>query len=119
VRKRGVVDMDEFEKQGIIEIKITQLALMEMLEGPEVAVNMAANCSSLFKGLFRDLKGIDITRPTIRSYTSAPKLQRNCEKYPGVCLSEPKTSRTSVRKTETSTASTADPATATNTIPTL
>jgi hypothetical protein len=48
--------MDEFEKQGIIEIKITQLALMEMLEGPEVAVNASGELLSLFKRLFRDLK---------------------------------------------------------------
>ncbi|KAJ2989081.1 hypothetical protein NUW58_g3647 [Xylaria curta] len=36
----GLVDeMDDIEKEGIIQVKMTQLALLELLEGPEVAVN--------------------------------------------------------------------------------
>ncbi len=49
----GVVDeMDDFEKEGILEVKMTQLALVELLEGPRVAVNASLELLSLFTRLF-------------------------------------------------------------------
>ncbi|KAE8451922.1 hypothetical protein EG329_002763 [Mollisiaceae sp. DMI_Dod_QoI] len=52
---QGVVDdMDDFEKQGVLEVKMTQLALIEVLEGPEIAVNASDELVSLYTRLFGD-----------------------------------------------------------------
>lgn len=52
-RPRGLVDeMDDLEKEGIIEVKMTQLALLELLEGPEVAVNASHELLVLYSRLF-------------------------------------------------------------------
>jgi tetratricopeptide (TPR) repeat protein len=49
----GVVDeMDDFEKESIIEVKMTQLAIVELLEGPKVAVNASIELLSLYSRLF-------------------------------------------------------------------
>ncbi|KAI9166618.1 hypothetical protein HJFPF1_02730 [Paramyrothecium foliicola] len=50
---RGLVDeMDDAEKESILEVKMTQLALVEVLEGPEVAVNASFELLTLFSRLF-------------------------------------------------------------------
>ncbi|OTB20272.1 hypothetical protein K445DRAFT_312705 [Daldinia sp. EC12] len=52
---RGLVDeMDDLEKEGMIEVKMTQLALLELLEGPEVAVNASHELLVLYTRLFGD-----------------------------------------------------------------
>ena len=52
---RGVVDeMDDFQKETVLEVKMTQLALIEVLEGPEVAVNASDELLSLYARLFGD-----------------------------------------------------------------
>lgn len=57
-RPRGLVDeMDDFEKEGILEIKMTQLALVELMEGPDVAVNASYELLSLFARLFGPVDG--------------------------------------------------------------
>lgn len=49
----GVVDdMDDYEKESILEVKMTQLALVELLEGPKVAVNASVELLSLYSRLF-------------------------------------------------------------------
>jgi hypothetical protein len=54
-RNRGVVDdMDDFERENVLEVKMTQLALIEVLEGPEVAVNASDELLSLYARLFGD-----------------------------------------------------------------
>lgn len=51
----GVVDsMDDFEKEGVLEVKMTQLALVEVMEGPEVAVNASDELLALYTRLFGD-----------------------------------------------------------------
>ncbi|KAI0099678.1 hypothetical protein GGR51DRAFT_564923 [Nemania sp. FL0031] len=47
-----VDDMDDLEKQAVIEVKMTQLALLELLEGPEVAVNASQELLVLYTRLF-------------------------------------------------------------------
>lgn len=55
--KRGLVDeMEDFEKENILEIKMTQLMLVELLEGPDVAVNASFELLSLFTRLFGDVQ---------------------------------------------------------------
>ncbi|KAK2765994.1 hypothetical protein FQN54_007509 [Arachnomyces sp. PD_36] len=53
---KGVVDkMGEREKERIIEIRMTQLALTEALEGPEAALNHSDELLSLFARLYNQL----------------------------------------------------------------
>jgi tetratricopeptide (TPR) repeat protein len=50
---KGIVDeMDDFEKVAVLEVKMTQLALIEVLEGPDVAVNSSDELLSLYTRLF-------------------------------------------------------------------
>ncbi|KAI2630988.1 TPR-like protein [Hypoxylon sp. NC1633] len=50
---KGLVDeMDDLEKEGMIEVKMTQLSLLELLEGPEVAVNASHELLVLYTRLF-------------------------------------------------------------------
>ncbi|KAI4869471.1 hypothetical protein F4820DRAFT_406680 [Hypoxylon rubiginosum] len=56
-RAKGLVDeMDDLEKEGMIEVKMTQLALLELLEGPEVAVNASHELLVLYTRLFGSLQ---------------------------------------------------------------
>ncbi|RYC58369.1 hypothetical protein CHU98_g7840 [Xylaria longipes] len=50
---RGLVDeMDDLEREGILQVKMTQLALLELLEGPGVAVNASQELLILYTRLF-------------------------------------------------------------------
>lgn len=52
-QSRGIVDdMDDFQKETVLEVKMTQLVLIEVLEGPEVAVNASDELLSLYTRLF-------------------------------------------------------------------
>lgn len=54
-RSRGLVDdMDDFERESVLEVKITQLVLVEVLEGPDVAVNASDELLSLYSRLFEE-----------------------------------------------------------------
>lgn len=51
--RRGLIDdMEDAEKESILEVKMTQLALLELLEGPDVAVNASFELLTLFSRLF-------------------------------------------------------------------
>jgi tetratricopeptide (TPR) repeat protein len=53
----GLVDeMDDYEKEGILQIKMTQLAILELVEGPTVAVNASTELLTLFPRLFGHLE---------------------------------------------------------------
>lgn len=47
--------MGRFEKEGIIQIKITQITLIEELEGPTAAVDSSTELLALYARLFGDL----------------------------------------------------------------
>lgn len=50
---KGLVDeMDDFEKENIVEVKMTQLAIVEIMEGPRIAVNASLELLTLFARLF-------------------------------------------------------------------
>ncbi|KAL7921944.1 putative filamentation protein Rhf1 [Trichoderma austrokoningii] len=58
---RGLVDdMSDEEKIGIMDVKMTQLALVELMEGPDVAVNASLELLTLFSRLFGN---IDVQQP--------------------------------------------------------
>ncbi|CCC05931.1 hypothetical protein SMACR_00146 [Sordaria macrospora] len=61
----GIVDeMDDFEKESLLEIKMTQLAILELVEGPTVAVNASSELLTLFTRLFGDLdQKTELTKP--------------------------------------------------------
>ncbi|XWW94898.1 hypothetical protein V2A60_002847 [Cordyceps javanica] len=49
----GLVDeMDDFEKEELLQVKMTQLALIELQDGPNAAVNASYELLSLFTRLF-------------------------------------------------------------------
>lgn len=61
--------MGRFEKEGIIQIKITQIALIEEIEGPTSAVDSCAELLALYARLFGDLRS---DRKPNRSQTPKP-----------------------------------------------
>ena len=74
MRDHGVADdMNDLEKVNLLEIKMTQLALIEVLEGPEIAVNASDELFSLYSRLFGDPKADQpvIVAPTT-ALTAAP-----------------------------------------------
>ncbi len=53
----NIVDsMEGYEKETVLQVKITQIALIELLEGPELAVNASDELLSLFARLFKDFR---------------------------------------------------------------
>ena len=51
--QRGLVDqMDGFEKEGILQVKITQLSFVELTEGADAAVDMSHELLGLYVRLF-------------------------------------------------------------------
>ncbi|KAI9841489.1 MAG: hypothetical protein M1837_000650 [Sclerophora amabilis] len=64
---RGVVDqMEDYEKETILEIKMTQIALLEVSEGPDYAVNATDGLLALYARLFGDPKLAD-TKSSLKS----------------------------------------------------
>ncbi|KFY76776.1 hypothetical protein V499_03689 [Pseudogymnoascus sp. VKM F-103] len=48
----AIDDMDDYEKEAIIEVKMSQLLLIEIQDGPDVAVNGTEELLSLYSRLF-------------------------------------------------------------------
>jgi hypothetical protein len=77
---KGIADeMDDFEKEAVLEVKMTQLVLIEVLEGPDVAVNASDELLSLYVRLFGEPQ---------KPATAAPKTAQ---------LSPPKSSASTLR----------------------
>ena len=114
--KGAVDDMDTFEKQGIIEIKMTQLALMEVLEGTEVAVNATDELLTLFRRLFRDLDVFVLRNPQSEAMP-APKSSSGTVKSTRASLfGRAKALRRSEHETDNSMSSTGHSGTTTSTV---
>jgi len=64
--------MGRFEKEGIIQVKITQLALIEELEGPTNAVDSSTELLALYARLFGDPRA-NKTKPTSSQLSRPPK----------------------------------------------
>ncbi|KKY33794.1 putative filamentation protein [Diaporthe ampelina] len=71
---QGLVDeMDDFEKENILEIKMTQLAIVEVVEGPRVAVNASLELLTLFSRLFGSVQSkqnLEPPKPAVLPRTS-------------------------------------------------
>ncbi|KAI1268640.1 hypothetical protein F5Y18DRAFT_376269 [Xylariaceae sp. FL1019] len=73
-QSHGLVDeMDDLEKESIIEVKMTQLVLLELLEGPEVAVNASHELLVLFTRLFGSVE----TRAALPNPELAPNVPKS------------------------------------------
>ncbi|KAL9028806.1 MAG: hypothetical protein Q9196_002877 [Gyalolechia fulgens] len=53
------------ERKGIVELKMSQLALSGILDGPEEAVNACSDLLGLYKQLFLDGEALDAQAPSI------------------------------------------------------
>lgn len=72
-RSPGIVDqMERFEKSSILEIKMTQLALAEIVDGPNVAVDGCDELLALYARLFVDPATDQTPKPTAAVATMAP-----------------------------------------------
>jgi tetratricopeptide (TPR) repeat protein len=72
LRNRGVVDdMDDFEKESVLEVKITQLILTEIIDGSNAAVNASDELFSLYARLFDEPKALVSAQPTT-THTKPP-----------------------------------------------
>ncbi|KAH0846331.1 hypothetical protein FOPE_11021 [Fonsecaea pedrosoi] len=72
-RKLGLVDdMECDELQKIIEIRITELALTELIEGPEHAVNNSNDLLALYSRLFGRYGVIAVSEETSRKRSIQP-----------------------------------------------
>ena len=61
---RGLVDqMDGFEKEAIIQIKMTQLTFTELMEGPSAAVDMTDELLGLYARLFGKVEQAKVSKP--------------------------------------------------------
>jgi tetratricopeptide (TPR) repeat protein len=69
---RALIDkMERFEKEGIIQVRITQIALMETLESPMEAIDATAELLALYARLFGDPK-TEILKAHSRATTAKP-----------------------------------------------
>jgi hypothetical protein len=61
---QGLVDrMSSFEKEGILQVRITQVALLEALEGSMAAVDATADLLALYARLFGGMKDREVSKP--------------------------------------------------------
>lgn len=103
--RKGLVDeMDDLEKEAILEVKMTQLALVELLEGPDVAVNASYELLALFSRLFGNVA----TQPTtlVAPHVSEPpKTSGTLRSFRGSIFGGKDRSRPPTRQASTATTS--------------
>lgn len=96
---RGVVDqMESLEKEGIVQVKMSQLALVELMEGAEAAVDVSHELLALYARIFGNLelmKPISKPPPTAASATPS-RLGGTLRSLAGSI--RPKSARSSVEK---------------------
>lgn len=103
-QEKGLVDaMEGREKERIIEIRITQLALTEVLEGPEVAVNTSDELLSLFLRLFGHLDIGMEEKPKTKETVPPKSSAATVKSFRGSIFGRRKAGRSSLRDTAMST----------------
>ncbi|KAF2434878.1 hypothetical protein EJ08DRAFT_675842 [Tothia fuscella] len=69
---KALIDkMERYEKEGIIQVRITQIALMESMESPTEAIDASAELLALYARLFGDPKS-DLLNAHRRMTTAKP-----------------------------------------------
>ncbi|KAM5351252.1 hypothetical protein ACJ41O_003975 [Fusarium nematophilum] len=99
--RHGLVDdMDDSERESILEVKMTQLALVELLEGPDVAVNASFELLTLFSRLFGNLAAQPALNPP--KATEPPKTSGTLRSIRGTIFGTADRSRPPTRQVYTS-----------------
>lgn len=71
-RSKALIDkMERHEKEGIVQVKMTQIAILEELQSSADAVDASAELLALFARMFGDPKG-DLLRSQARAATAKP-----------------------------------------------
>ncbi|THV90219.1 hypothetical protein D6D27_05985 [Aureobasidium pullulans] len=74
-----ILQMEDSEKEGLLQLRLTQLALTEMLDGSETAVDAGSQVLALYNKLFSSTSGTspppnDVVAPSAASFV-APSLK--------------------------------------------
>ncbi|KAI9824766.1 MAG: hypothetical protein M1832_001594 [Thelocarpon impressellum] len=106
----GLVDeMDLYEREALLQIKMTQMALVEVTEGPDMAVNASDELLSLYGRLFGNPK-IRVNLNRSRASTVVPKSSNGTFKsLRGTLIGRKRSKRKSVRQTESTDMSAPEP----------
>lgn len=73
-KTKGLVDrMEAFEKESLLQVKMTQLALVETLEGTNAAVDNCDQLLGLYARLFGDPSSAPLNLQPTASFLSPPK----------------------------------------------
>lgn len=103
--QKGLVDeMDDLEKEAILEVKMTQLALVELLEGSDVAVNASYELLALFSRLFGNMAAQPTTLAAPQ-VSEPPKTSGTTRSVRGSIFGGRDRSRPPTRQTSTATTS--------------
>ncbi|KAJ5833726.1 hypothetical protein N7474_002037 [Penicillium riverlandense] len=98
------------EKERIIQTRITQLAFVEILEGPEAAVNQSEQLLSLFGSLFHDLNlDAEESKPGKQEHLIPPKTSGTTRSFRGSIFHRNRASQMPDRRTDRSASPTAPP----------
>lgn len=93
----GLVDeMDDLEKEELLEVKMTQLALIELQDGPNAAVNASYELLSLFTRLFGSVS----TQPAVHPYPDGSKTASGRSSMRGSIFGSKEKSRTLSRQSD-------------------
>lgn len=89
-RRIEVENLHLFERRDLVEIKITQLALAEVVDGPEEAVNASGELLGLYAALFNhSLKQAPVT-PSPEKVSEPPSRNGTMRSFRGSILGRPK-----------------------------
>ncbi|KAL9093319.1 MAG: hypothetical protein Q9165_004060 [Trypethelium subeluteriae] len=101
---KGAVDrMEVSEREGLVQIKITQLALLEVMEGPTAAIEDSHELLGLFRRLFGD-PAQPSPLPQPQGLESTPNTSSSTARsFGGSVLGRPKTSRRKLERHSTTT----------------
>jgi tetratricopeptide (TPR) repeat protein len=105
--KRSLVSrLQGREKERILQTRITQLAFVEVIEGPEAAVNQSGQLLSLFATLFSDLNlDSEGTKPKTEHLVPPKSSAGTARSFRGSIFSRSRTSHLPDRRTNYSTGS--------------
>lgn len=97
---RGLVDqMEGFEKETVVQLKITQMTFEEMMEGPRAALDQSDELLSLYARLFGSLETATPTiKPPPTAQSVATKQGGTLRSIVGSISGRPGTSRRSLEK---------------------
>lgn len=77
-KRRGIVDrMEAFERESLLQIKMTELSLIQSIEGTNAAVESSDQLLALFARMFGDPSTAPTHPPAMNSFSSPPKTAKS------------------------------------------